>query len=208
MVSMDAGFLGLLLHPAARPPNDPATGVTLVGAQDRIERLVNDLNALNERVVIATPALSEFLVLAENDGPQYLAELSSQPGFYIRSFDQMAAIELAAMELLARGRGGKRVPAPATTPWQKVKFDRQIVAIAKVHQAHTIYSDDSDVRVIAQNAGMKVISSWELPLPVSGTPLFDRLSSSEPANSLGTITPEPTGRKFNFDEFDDSDKGN
>lgn len=207
MVSMDAGFLGLLLHPAARPPKDPATGVPLVRAQERIERLVSELNALNERVVIATPALCEFLVLAENDGPQYLAELSSQPGFYIRSFDQMAAIELAAMELLARGSGDKRSPAAATTPWQKVKFDRQIVAIAKVHQAHTIYTDDSDVRAIAQNAGVKVISSWELPLPVSGTPLFDSPSSSEPATNRSTVAPEPAGRKFNF-ESDDSEKGN
>jgi hypothetical protein len=132
MVSMDAGFLGLLLHPAAKPPNDPATKKPLVRAKDRIEKLVDDLNAGNDRIILPTPALCEFLVLAENDGPEYLAELSNLPGFYIRPFDQMAAIELAAMELLARGKGSKRLPTLPATPWQKVKFDRQIVAISKI----------------------------------------------------------------------------
>jgi predicted nucleic acid-binding protein len=179
MVSMDAGFLGLLLHPAARPPLDPTTDKPLIRAKDRIEALIEDLYTANERVVISTPALSEFLVLAENDAQQYLSELANQPGFYIRAFDQMAAIELAALELLARGKGGKRLPADANTPWQKVKFDRQIVAIAKVHQAHTIYSDDNGVRAFAENIGIKAISSWELPLPLSKTPLFDNLETPE-----------------------------
>jgi hypothetical protein len=197
MVSMDTGYLGLLLHPGAKPPIDPATKKPLIRAQDRIEKLVNDLNASNERVVIATPVLCEFLVLAENDGQQYLAELSNQPGFRIQPFDQMAAIELAAMELLARGKGGKRSPAASITPWQKVKFDRQIVAIAKVHQVHTIYSDDSDVKALAENAGMKVIPCWELPLPPSNAPLFDNVPPPEPDKpSLSGIGLAKPGRLF------------
>lgn len=187
MVSMDAGYLGLLLHPSARPPLDPANKKPLVRAKDRIEKLVDDLYAANERIVLATPALCEFLVLAENDAQAYLSELNNLPGFYIQPFDQKAAIELAAMEMLARGKGGKRLPAGAATPWQKVKFDRQIVAIAKVNQAHTIYSDDGDVKAIAENAGIKVIPCWDLPLPPSNAPLFDSVEdpSLEPAN----ITP-------------------
>jgi hypothetical protein len=178
MVSMDAGFLGLLLHPGAKPPNDPATKRPLIRAKARIEKLVDDLHASNERVVIPTPALCEFLVLAADDGQQYLSELANQPGFYIRPFDQMAAVELAAMELLARGLGGKRLPTNPATPWQKVKFDRQIVAISKVHQAHTIYSDDGDVKAIAETVGIKVIPCWKLQLPISDTPLFEGVSES------------------------------
>jgi len=172
---MDAGYLSLLLHPTAKPPLDPSTNKILVRARERIEQLIEDLNAANERVVISTPALSEFLVLAENDAQQYLSELNNQPGFYIRPFEQMAAIELAAIELLARGKGGKRLPASNDAPWQKVKFDRQIVAVAKVHNAHTIYSDDKHVRVFAENAGIRVIPCWELQLPPSDTPLFENV---------------------------------
>jgi predicted nucleic acid-binding protein len=180
MVSMDAGYLGLLLHPDAKPPEDPATKELLVRARDRIEKLVDDLHAANERVVIPTPALSEFLVLAGNDLQQYLAEFANQPSFRIQPFDLMAAIEVAAMEVLAKSKGGKRLPVPAETPWQKVKYDRQIVAISKVHKVHTIYSNDNHVTVIAEDVGIKVVPCWELPLPPSDAPLFDSLPPPEP----------------------------
>jgi hypothetical protein len=52
-------------------------------------------------------------------------------------------------------------------------LDRQIVATAKLHKVHTIYSDDGDVRDIAEDVGIKGIATWELPLPKSKTPLFD-----------------------------------
>ena len=90
----------------------------------------------------------------------------------------MAAVELAALELLARKKGNKRYPASDATPWQKVKFDRQIVAISKLHQVKTIYSDDNGVRSIAEEIGIKTISTWELPTPQSKTPLLDE--SGEP----------------------------
>jgi predicted nucleic acid-binding protein len=179
MVSMDAGYLSLLLHPAAKPPKDPATNKPLVRAPERIERLVDDLRASNERVIIPTPALAEFLVLAAGEIQQYLSELANQPGFLIHPFDLMAAVEVAAMQIHAASKGGKRLPAPPETPWQKVKYDRQIVAISKIHQVHTIYSDDSHVRAIAEDLGIKVIPTWELPLPDSDTPLFDGVPPSE-----------------------------
>jgi hypothetical protein len=53
----------------------------------------------------------------------------------------------------------------ATGLWAKIKFDRQIVAIAKVARATTIYSDDSDVRVIAAAEGIAVVGLAELELP-------------------------------------------
>lgn len=175
MVSMDAGYLGLLLHPDAKPPRDPATKKLLVRPEDRIEKLVDDLHTANERVIIPTPALSEFLVLAGKELQEYLAEIANQPSFRIQPFDLIAAVELAAMEIHAIGKGGKRLPLAADTPWQKVKYDRQIVAISKIHKVHTIYSNDNDVRVIAEGLGIKVVPCWELPLPPSDTPLFDSL---------------------------------
>jgi hypothetical protein len=90
--------------------------------------------------------------------------------FYVRPFDQMAAIELAAIELLARQSGSKRFPGAPESPWQKV-------AIAKVNGVDTIYSDDRDIRAFAEDLGIKVVSCWELELPMSKTPLLDNPSS-------------------------------
>jgi hypothetical protein len=58
--------------------------------------------------------------------------------------------------------GDKRGGSAAA--WAKVKFDRQIVAIAKVARATAIYSDDADVRVLAATENIAVIGLAELPL--------------------------------------------
>ena len=173
MVAIDNTTLALLLHPKAKPPIDPKTKHPLEKAQERIEQLIADLVAEDERVVIPTPVLCEFLILAGREGPLYLEKIQAARTLLVRSFDERAAIELAAMELTDRGKGAKKGGSEAS--YQKVKFDRQIVAVAKVNGAHTIYSDDDDVRKFASKAGMKVIATWDLPVPESKTPLFDGL---------------------------------
>ena len=183
MVAIDNTTLALLLHPKAKPPNDPQTKRPLDKCKERIEQLMLDLDADNERVVIPTPVLSEFLILAGKEGPEYLEKIQAARTLLLRPFDERAAIELAAMELADRGKGGKKAGSDA--PYQKVKFDRQIVAVAKVNGAHTMYSDDDDVRKFAIKAGMKVVSTWELAIPPSKTPLFDELDDlPEPPTAL------------------------
>ena len=49
--------------------------------------------------------------------------------------------------------------------WAKIKYDRQIVAIARVNQASAIYSDDRDIRSIAAQADISVIGLADLQLP-------------------------------------------
>lgn len=179
-VSIDAGVLGLLLHPSAKIPNDPATGKPIEQARERIEQLIDDLDEAKERIIVSTIALSEFLVVAAEDGPQYLSDLALLAHVRVEPFDQLAAIELAALELLARQSGKKRHPLPDGRPWQKVKVDRQIVALARRHQCKAIYSDDGDLRSLAEDQGIKAIATWELDLPPSQTPLID--DSGPPLN--------------------------
>ena len=178
MVGADSTFLGLLLHPEAKPTDDPTTGKPTTRIPDRIEKLLVDLDAARERIIVPTPSLCEFLILAGKDAPQYQGELHMLRAILVKPFDEIAATELVAMELLARGKGNKRSPAPQNTPWQKVKFDRQIVAVCKVHGVHTIYSDDGNLKAFAEDSGIKVVGCWELPLPPSNMPLLD--TTTEP----------------------------
>ena len=46
-----------------------------------------------------------------------------------------------------------------------MKFDRHIVAIARVHRATTIYSDDKNIRTIAKVANIQTIGLAALLLP-------------------------------------------
>ena len=59
---------------------------------------------------------------------------------------------------------GKKKQSPQAT-WAKLKYDRQIVAIAKVVGASAIYSDDKDIRILAADAGIPVVGIADLELP-------------------------------------------
>jgi len=131
--------------------------------QERIEHLVSVLQEQRCKIVIPTPALSELLVIAGEAGPEYLAELNNSAQFKIADFDQRAAVEVAAAIRAAIDEGDKKDGATGT--WAKVKFDRQIVAIAKVEGADVIYSDDEDVARYAGRVNIKVVRTAELPLP-------------------------------------------
>jgi len=164
MVVADNTFVSLLLHPKARPPLDPSTGKPLEHVEDRIELLIERLETDGETIIIPVPVLSEFLILADTDGPKYLADITSNHLFLLASFDPKAAIELAAMSLSIRRKTGTRRGDQGGT-WAKITFDRQIVAIAKVNNASVIYSDDEDVERLAKQHGISVVRTWELPLP-------------------------------------------
>lgn len=129
-------------------------------AKARIDHLIKTLEHKGERVVIPTPALSEVLVHADDAAASYLEVLNSKSRFRIAPFDQRAAIELAVIirdgpttEDLRVGTGSTRA---------SLKFDRQIVAIARIEDETTIYSD---MTKLGEAFDLKVIRTYELPLP-------------------------------------------
>jgi hypothetical protein len=130
MVVFDATTLLLLLSPAVPAPVDPATGMPVEHAKERLDHLVKELEQSRTRIIVPTPALSEILVKAGAAGPAYLERLNSSAAFRIAPFDQRAAVEVAAMTRDALATGNKRGGVQGT--WAKIKYDRQIVAIAKV----------------------------------------------------------------------------
>lgn len=166
MIVFDSGFLLLLLDPRARAPSNPETGGPVAQAKERIDHLIRNLSADREKIVIPTPVLSEVLVHAGPATDRYLDVLNRTAAFRIAPFDQKAAVEAAIAMRDALDRGGHRIDAanPDATK-TKIKFDRQIVAVAKSEGAHTVYSDDEDVYKYGARSGLKVIRTWELDLP-------------------------------------------
>lgn len=73
-------------------------------------------------------------------------------------------MEAAARTAQARQRGQPRGGNPEATR-AKIKFDRQILAIAIVEGATAVYSDDADVRGYATEAGLDAYALADLPLP-------------------------------------------
>lgn len=138
---------------------------------ERIDLLIATLDEEGETIIIPTPVITEFLVLADKDGPRYLSQFDSNRLFRVEPFDQKAAVELAALHLDVRASGGGRRGDQEGT-YAKITFDRQLVAIAKVNNTHTIYSDDEGVKKFAERYGISVVRTWELPLPQEKEPLF------------------------------------
>jgi rRNA-processing protein FCF1 len=162
MVVMDSTIALLLFYPNAKPPIDPATGEPLQEARARVDLLLKGLSAGKVRVGIPTPVLSEILVAAGAAKAKIISVVTKSSAFQILPFETNAAVEVAMLsdpDLLT----GKPLSLDETKA--KVKYDRQILAIAKTSGAHTIFTDDGNLRKRALAEGLKVISTWELPLP-------------------------------------------
>lgn len=169
IVTVDSSSLALLINPDAKPPLDPSTGQLVTHPKERIEGLVADL--ASGAIVIPTPVLAETLVAAEEAGPDLLQRLQSYGHIRIMPFDERAAVETALMTAEALRSGDKK--GASTQPWQKVKFDRQILAVARVAGSDLLYSDDTGLCSFARSVGMAVISTWNLSIPDRNGDLFD-----------------------------------
>ena len=163
MPVFDATTLLLFLEPDARAPLDPATNETVTDAKARIDHLIEALEKRRVTIVIPTPALSEVLVHADEAGPEYLEILNTTRCFRIEPFDQRAAVELATMTREALREGDLRAGTQATRA--KLKFDRQIIAIARTQSKTTIHSDDGDISMLAEPLGFEVVPVHALPVP-------------------------------------------
>jgi len=206
MVAVDSTFFPYLLNHKTRAPNDPATGKPVERIEERIELLIETLEEDRETIIIPTPVLSEFLVLTKEDGPNYLNTIAKNPLFQIQPFDVRAAIELAAIRLAEEKKLSKKA-LKRRTPQEtsaKISFDRQIVAIAKAHNAHTIYSEDARVANFARNNGIKVVRVWELPLPKG---IQESLPFSPSEESAATPEIAPAGVIRIADKRIDKDAG-
>lgn len=153
-----------------------------VGNNSRIDHLVATIQKTGERIAVPTPALSELLVKAGDAGPKYLEIVARSKFFRVAEFGERAAVEAAALTREAIAKGDKRGTTPQAD-WAKVKFDRQIVAIARVLGAEKIYTNDDQLAKHAKAAGIEALGPDELPEP----PVLPQLEMQ-----LDPIEPEPT----------------
>lgn len=169
ILAVDSSALVLLINPTGNPPDDPTTKAPTTDVPERIAHFLGTLTAA-DTIIIPTPVLAEALVQAEEGGPGILAALGGQARMKVRPFGERAAVETAVMTREAVQVGDKK--SGSSAPWQKVKVDRQIIAIARVEGATHIYADDAHLVRFAKTLGMDVFSTWELPTPEPVVDLF------------------------------------
>src|SRR5208282_2876847 len=87
----------------------------------------------------------------------------SESCFKIAGFGERAAVEVALRVKAALSAHDKK--ESLKSPWKKIKYDRQIVAIARCENCSIIYSADRDIHDHAKLWGMKVLNISDLPVP-------------------------------------------
>lgn len=159
-VAFDASFLVFLFNRKA--------GASAEHAADRVDGLIEELSNKKAKIIIPTPALTETLMAGKHSAQTYIEKLKRYAAFQVRAFDERAAIELAAQHNATKKSNKNRAKQ---TAWNKIKFDRQIVAIAKVQGASAVYSDDDQVRRFARECGMEGYGLSEVRVPVKQSKL-------------------------------------
>jgi len=163
VVVFDTSFLIKLLDPKVKGKGD---------VDARLAYLIVQLDKRGDDIVVPTPALSEVLIGAGDAASTYLDIIHKTARIRIAPFGERAAVEAAARHRAAISAGNKK---EGTANWAKVKYDRQIVAIANVERADGIYGEDSDVMRLGIAQGLKVLRLVDLDDPPRRPPdLFQR----------------------------------
>jgi hypothetical protein len=197
MVVIDTTMLMLLFRPNVPERVTDSKGKPIDYVSERVAYLVKTIEGSKSRIIIPTPVLSELLVRATPQETQrILDEINGAAVFRIEPFEMRAAIELAVMTRNALSTGNKKGGSSAT--WAKVKFDRQIVAIARVAQAAVIYTDDENLAETAKAVNIQPIGLAELALPPETAQFQLPLEAKKP-DAIDEVsrqtqdTPEPEG---------------
>lgn len=178
-VAFDNTIATVLLNRRAQVPAHPETGVPIDFARERIGGLVKKLEKEQAKIIIPTPVVAELLTVSGPEGVQYFDTIAKSTVFQPGDFDMRAALEVSFMNATALAEGDKKGGVDA--PWQKIKVDRQIIAICKVNGVTLLYTDDASLRSVAARAGLPTMGIHELPIPDGSRQigLFDYLKRED-----------------------------
>lgn len=163
-VAFDSTMLSTLLNPDAGVPNDPETGKAVEWPKERVQGLVVKLQKEKAKIVIPAPATAEILTLIGPTNTDYLSIINRSRVFEVAALDEKAAVELAFLNRDAFAASDKK---NKLQPYQKVKVDRQILAICKANGCDTLYTDDKSLIATAKLCGIETVRLCDLPIPES-----------------------------------------
>lgn len=176
-VAFDNTMLSILLNPNFRPPLDPSTGKLVELARERADAVVEQLSKRRVKIILPAPACAELLTVIGPEAQQYLSVVSQSRVFEVAAFDNRCASELA---FLNRDTFKLQDIKNRAEPYQKVKVDRQIIAICRVNNVAEIYTDDGALGNRARLCGIVPKGIADIPIPESARQLKMELDPHDP----------------------------
>lgn len=163
-VAFDNTMLSILLNPDGKVPLNAETGLPIEHCQARAEYVVQLIQKARRKIILPAPACAELLTAIGPDAQQYINVVGRSRVFEIGNFDARGAAELA---LLNRDTFLLHDKKNGAEPYQKLKVDRQIIAICKVYGVAEIYTDDTGLANRARMCGITPIAIGDIPIPDS-----------------------------------------
>lgn len=152
-------------------------------------RVAGLLSSLGPKQVIGipTPSWAEYLCGAGAATSALARAIQGHSSIRFFPFDQVAAIECAYIhQRIVAASGNKKGMSDAD--WQKIKIDRQILAISVVNRASAIYTNDINIIAEAQFLGVPTVRLEDVPLP----PLQLNLLQASPDSDSGDPAAPPS----------------
>jgi len=176
-VGFDNTMLSILLNHEGNIPDDPESGKPVVLAKERAEAVVLQIQKARRKIVIPTPACAELLTVIGPDAQQYVNTIGRSRVFEVAGFDAKCAAELA---LLNRDTFAAHDKKNKSEPYQKIKVDRQIIAICRANNVTELYTDDKGLAKRARMCGIVPIGIAECPIPESARQIPLDLQQHDP----------------------------
>lgn len=131
----------------------------------RLDHLFNEVATAKGRLIVPAPCLAEFLVRTDEATSEWLSSIEKKRSFQIVPFDRRAAFECSLLDRAALMTGDKK--GGRFDSWQKIKVDRQILAIARSNNSTHLITDDAGLIASARKTELIVRSIADLDLPES-----------------------------------------
>lgn len=151
-IVVDANFLVALLNPALDSE-----------LKLRISSFVSQIEKQGCFLIIPMPVLAEYLVGADQAALKSLQVLERKKYVIMANFDRTSAYECSQLDRSARGEGNDKKDG-VEQPWQKIKLDRQVIAVGKASGATMVISRDAGVQSSAARCGMECLWINDLAL--------------------------------------------
>lgn len=131
--------------------------------QVRMDGLVALMRSKREPIGIPAQVWAEFLDAASEDEMLESQSLMKTNAFRFLPYDMRAAVE--TVDVSRAGRAARKAMKGKVRERQAVKVDWQIIAIAKVHSARLLLTNDSDMQTEAMRSGIACCSIADLEIP-------------------------------------------
>ncbi|WP_272658722.1 MULTISPECIES: type II toxin-antitoxin system VapC family toxin [unclassified Providencia] len=155
----------------------------------RSKALLDHIERSGGTIVIPTPVLAEYLLGIDGEANKHahVNLISSMNCFEILPFEELASVECSMLPSKQEFKQFiKQINSNETA--NKVRFDRQIIAIAKANGITEIWSSDGEVIKKGREVGIDVKSISDIqPIPLSDQfklNLLDEIEAPTDKNQL------------------------